>query len=47
MIEGIVECLEILTLKIEEDPMKEHQEKEDLMKIEDKLCVINVTNLDT
>ena len=35
IIEGIVECLEILTLQIEEDLMKGHQEKEDLMKIED------------
>ena len=47
MIEGIVECLEILTLQIEEDLMREHQEKEDLMMIEDRPCVISVTTQNT
>ena len=46
MIEGIVECLKILTLQIEDDLMKGHWEKED-MKKEDRSCVISVTTLDT
>ena len=45
MIEGIVECLGILTLQIE-DLMKEHQEKVVLMKKGTKSCVISVTTLD-
>ena len=38
MIEGIVECLEILTLLIEEDLIKGHWEKEGLMMKENRLC---------
>ena len=38
MIEGILECLEILTLQVEEGLMKGYREKEDLMKKEDRSC---------
>ena len=47
MIEGIVECLEILTLQIDKDIMKGNREKEDIMKIEDISCVTSVTTQDT
>ena len=46
MIEGTTKCLEILTLYIEEDLMKGHQDNENLMRKEQTLCVINVTTLD-
>ena len=45
IIEEIVKCLEILALQIEEDIMKGRQEKEDLMRKEDRPCVISVTML--
>ena len=47
MIKGIVECQEILTLQIEEDLMKGHQENEDRLRKKERSCVISVTTLDT
>ena len=47
MIEEIVEALETLTMEIEEDLMKEHQEKVDLINNGSTSCAISVTTLDT